>query len=128
MPDVLTEELFSKVAGTTFRHDLPWEKITPWMPLLIEREPMGTKEEPHDDENALALYVLVSGQKTKIGFINRRLAGDLSPYIDNGTCSVSGFVTEVTGGSGRKENMGINIKLMVRHTNMERLNKLNPFI
>lgn len=125
----ITEEVFTKIVGTTYRKHVPWHLMHKGIILIPEREPLGTEEEPHDDPNAIALYALLPIGKIKIGYIARQIAEDIAPQMDEGILGLGVEITALTGdweGNSGK-NKGINIKLSVNHIDITKLTALNPF-
>lgn len=114
------EEFFSHVVGVTSansdgkaRQGIIKKFCTEGASLVLERE-----AENEFDINAIAVYVtyssVLSMMKTKaqIGYIPEQTAVGLARSMDAGeTVSVS--ISEITGGSGRKKNIGVNIIIRV---------------
>lgn len=98
-----TNEIFSKVRGTTFR-DFDWSVIEEGDPLVLEREPSNQY-----DANAIKCLHDAAGF---VGYIGKDLAASLAPTIDSGA-RAKAFVTEVTGGTERGPNRGLNIRIVV---------------
>lgn len=101
-----TETIYSKVTGVTF-YTIPWDEIQNNDRLLLVREPDNAF-----DPNAIAIH-LESG--CHIGHINRVIAADLAPLLDEGAISVECSVSELTGG-GNSKNRGCNIKLLITYS------------
>ena len=80
------------------------------MSATLQREP-----ENAFDQNAVAVYItaralLFFKAPVQIGYVNADLAQELARHMDKGG-SVTAVVSEVTGGEGRKRNLGINLRV-----------------
>jgi len=91
---------YSKIVGTTFvKFDYSLLKVNDT--LILEREPNN-----EFDKNAIAVYF----KKSKLGYIRKSIAKDLSHTLDIGK-NIKCTIENLTGGAKDKENKGINIKL-----------------
>lgn len=97
-----TNVIFSKIVGTSFRgNDLT--ELSKEAQLTLKREP-----ENQFDSNAIAIYSDVD----HIGYIKKELAAELAPKMDKGT-KITAKISEITGGTEDKKNIGINIRLVI---------------
>jgi len=93
----------TKIVGSTFCNSQ--QKISG----LKQNDELRVVAEPENkfDPNAVAVYIL----ETKLGYIPRETASKIvSDVVKN---KVTCFVSEVTGGTGGKENYGCNIVLNI---------------
>lgn len=102
-------EFYTRVAGTshknhdgTDRQKLIRQHCAPGSPLIMEREPNNSS-----DSNAITVYC----GGVQIGFLTGEIATKFAPAVDSGALSLSGRVTEVTGGTRAKPTLGVNIVL-----------------
>lgn len=98
-----TNEIFSKVRGTTFR-SFDWDLLTEGDPLVLEREPDNAY-----DPNAIKCIHAKAGF---VGYIGRDLAVGLAATIDRGA-QVTAAIGDLTGGTQRGPNRGINITIRI---------------
>jgi len=94
------ESFFTKLAGVSFdgRQDL--------INGLKKDTPLNLKREPENEHDPNAIRVLTKNNDD-LGFLNKRLAKQLAPFMDAGE-QFDCRVTDVTGGNGEK-NFGVNI-------------------
>lgn len=96
--------LYSKIQGITFRNSEPFIKVLLKDEILIfEREPTNSF-----DKNAIKI---LDNKKNFLGYIGRPLAEKLAPRIDAGNTFFA-RVSEVTGGTKDKPNVGCNIEIL----------------
>jgi len=96
----------SKVVGTTFRNDknpIPWDQLSKGKNLCLLRE----KDNPADKNAIKVLYV-----PHHLGYLPKQTAAELAPKIDSGSHYFA-EITEITGGTDKKENRGINISVFL---------------
>lgn len=107
----------SKIAGVTAKNNdgFPRQRYIrryckPGIPLILKREPNN----PYD-KNAISAWIKATAffffsSEVQIGYLNADVAEELAHYIDKGG-HVTGYITEVTGGTGSKKSFGVNILL-----------------
>lgn len=107
----------SKVAGVTARNDdgaLRQDNIRRYchagMRVDLRREPNNKF-----DNNAVACWIvarsfLVFRRDLQIGYLPGAIAGEISRYLAAGR-EVRCAITEVTGGTGSKPTLGVNLLL-----------------
>ena len=110
-----SETFYSKLAGVSARNPDGFERqrlirsfCKPGMPLIFRREP----DNPYD-KNAIGVWIKTRvffffTKEIQMGYLNLDVAKELSKLMDRGG-SVSGYISEVTGGTRDKENLGVNI-------------------
>ena len=99
---VLKHEMNTKIAGSSFRQDVI-KTLTVGDQLVIEREPSN-----EHDANAVKIMTVDGLQ---VGYLNKDLAAHIAPALDAGFITYTGEVTQVTGGTGDKPTLGVNILL-----------------
>jgi hypothetical protein len=95
----------SKIAGISFRPNIPWDQLKEGMVICLAREP----DNPHDN-NAIAYRLIFGGKIHHLGYINKDLAKELAPKMDAGERYYA-EITELTGGVEGKENRGVNVAI-----------------
>jgi hypothetical protein len=97
-----TYEFFSKIVGSTFCHGAQdaIKTLVPNQKLIAVPEPDNKY-----DANAIAIYL---NDNQRLGYIPRDTARGLKEDIDNGK-TIEITVSEVTGMSTGKDNVGCNI-------------------
>jgi hypothetical protein len=100
---------YTKIAGITFAKSEQYVKVLKrGSSLILEREPQNKF-----DKNAVRIYDM---NEQFLGYINAGLAAKLAPRMDAGV-SFCALVSEVTGGTADKPNVGCNIELIKEDTN-----------
>lgn len=96
----------SKIAGVSFRKNIPWEILKKGMVICMLRDPKN----PHDT-NAIVYTLIHKGMIYDLGFVNRDLAKELAPKMDTFPHGerYHAEISELTGGTEGKENRGINL-------------------
>lgn len=104
----MPQSIHSKIAGVTKgnRQQIIRDELIEGADLFAEREP-----DNRYDPNAILLLV-DSLSDQSVGYINSKLAAELAPIMDAGG-EVLVEVSEITGGGGEKETLGVNILLTV---------------
>lgn len=97
-------EFHTKINGTSFRPE-----NLPTLKGLVKEQELSLLPEPTNkyDPNAIAIYL----QDKHLGYIPRDTAAKIVGDVNANT--VKCVVSEVTGGVEGKENIGVNIKLIV---------------
>lgn len=100
--------MYSRIAGLTFRENIPWDQIQAGDSLTLIHDDCGKRSGiKHPDPTAL----MVVHDKTKfhLGFIPAPTAKLLLDEIKASLFRCR--VEEVTGGYGDKRNFGVNINI-----------------
>lgn len=119
-----TNTFHSKVNGTSWRENIPWDMMSPGDKLTPKLDPYGnTVKLPHSDPYAIALFF----EDSFIGYVPKETAKDLAPKIYNDEIDVEITISELTGGTAEKKNRGINTLIKTQYKTLEYLNKYNPF-
>lgn len=105
-------KMHTKVVGVTKvnedgrrRQEIISEDLYEGMDLVLEREP----DNPYDP-NAVA--VLTSSYGDQVGYLNKDLAAELAPLMDDGQL-VTATVADITGGELDGKTYGVNILITV---------------
>lgn len=80
------------------------------MPVTFMREPDNSY-----DSNAVAVFItgralIFFSAPVQIGYLNAELAPEIARHMDKGG-HVSAVVSDVTGGSGKKRSLGVNLEV-----------------
>lgn len=98
-------EFFSKIVGTTFCDGQKELKdLNQGDKLILNRE----DNNPYD-ENAVAVY---TDYMVKLGYIPKETAKGLREQVKLWS-NVEAEVSEITGGTAGKDNLGCNIKITI---------------
>jgi hypothetical protein len=110
------DTLCTKVVGVTIknpdgssRQDAIRRYCSPGMDLILGREPNNPK-----DPNTITVSVptgLGKPTKVQIGNLNRDLAGELAPLMDQGK-GYRARIIEIIGGTPEKRALGVNIRIL----------------
>lgn len=111
------KEFYTKLSGVTAKNADGTDRqsfiktlVKPDMPLILIKEPNN----PHD-HNAIGVHVKVRAfiffsAVIQIGYLSASVAEELSEFIAKGG-SVTGKVTQITGGIGKEQAAGVNVLL-----------------
>lgn len=107
----MDHEFHSKIAGVTYncpRTGMPRQEI---IRKFLRRgtvlTPLAEPDNPHGD-TAVALWLRHDGTDYHVGYVRHEPSDEVFAALQQGK-DVSVLVTEVTGGSGSKSNVGANI-------------------
>ncbi len=97
-----SDYFYTKVVGVSFgrRQDTIKREVAKSQEVNLDRDPNNEY-----DQNAIQILTETGKQ---IGFLKADLAKYLAPYLDNGI-EYKAIVSEVTGGSDGKDNVGVNL-------------------
>lgn len=78
------------------------------------------------DKNAIKVYCYNKEKSTHIGYINKQLAAEISPFLDaNPFCELEGCINEITGGGDL--SYGCNIRIWIEDTDAPEFGEFSSF-
>src|ERR1017187_4539120 len=115
------DSFFSKVAGVTSKNDNGTSRQNYILAFCKSGMPLILKPEPQNryDNNAIAVYIKARSlffftSEVQIGYLSAEIAAEFSSLVKEGA-TISGSISEITGGKKGKESLGVNIHLLKHH-------------
>lgn len=105
-------EFYSRVTGTTFTNPNGTDRQQAIRQHCTSGAPLRLVREPDNEFDAAAIAVYCEG--AQIGYLPSHLTNEYAADIDAGHIEMSARVKEVTGGSGNKPSLGVNIIVRIK--------------
>lgn len=107
----VVSEFHTKIAGVTFDNEdgQSRRRIIKRRCSVGDMLAVAAQDDNQHDPFAVAIYVVSTwGGFTQIGYLNRERAPDVHEHLSSGG-DVSVKVTDITGGTGAKKALGVNV-------------------